>query len=173
MFSDQQDRHAQMARLDPRDTNGDGVVSPEEAAAYIRDYLDSASPEERSQIMKDYFGGMSPDQRQQMGTALGQSPVNAGRPLNADNDDDLVNAYTRTAQAPRRTAAARWKPRSVRAACSTARSSRRASWASRESSAAACCAAEDCAPSPPAPERDAGGFLRKGLVFGKGAGESR
>ncbi|AFD26542.1 hypothetical protein [Deinococcus gobiensis] len=100
MFSDQQDRHAQMARLDPRDTNGDGVVSPEEAAAYIRDYLDSASPEERSQIMKDYFGGMSPDQRQQMGTALGQSPVNAGRPLNADNDDDLVNAYTRTAQAP-------------------------------------------------------------------------
>lgn len=100
MFPDQQERHAQMARLDPRDTNGDGVVSPEEAAAYIRDYLDSASPEERSQIMKDYFGGMSPDQRQQMGTALNQSPVNAGRPVNADNDDDLVDAYTRTAQAP-------------------------------------------------------------------------
>ncbi|MFC5850118.1 hypothetical protein [Deinococcus petrolearius] len=100
MFSEQQERHAQMARLDPRDTNGDGVVSPEEAAAYIRDYLDSASPQERSQIMKDYFGGMSQGERQQMGTALNSSPVNAGRSINPDSDDDLVDAYTRTAQAP-------------------------------------------------------------------------
>ncbi|MFC6749197.1 hypothetical protein [Deinococcus aquaticus] len=28
MFFQQKDRHEQMAKLDPRDTNGDGVVTP-------------------------------------------------------------------------------------------------------------------------------------------------
>ena len=75
MFFQQNDRHEQMARLDPRDTNGDGVVSPQEAAAYIKDYLDSASPEERDQIMRDYFGQMSPEQRQQVGEAAPGAPA--------------------------------------------------------------------------------------------------
>ena len=100
MFFDQQDRHAQMARLDPRDTNGDGVVSPEEAAAYVRDYLSSASPDERQQLMREYFGQMSPDQRQQLGQAIVNSPSNPVQSVNHMDDDDLISAYTRTAQAP-------------------------------------------------------------------------
>lgn len=101
MFFDQKDRHQQMAQaLDPRDTNGDGVVSPQEAAAYIQDYIKNATPEERNQILRDYVQGMSPDQRQQMGSAIVNSPANPVQTVNAQDDDDLVNAYTRTAQAP-------------------------------------------------------------------------
>lgn len=100
MFFQQNDRHEQMARLDPRDTNGDGMVSPEEAAAYIRDYLQTASPEERSQIMRDYFGQMSPAERQQIGDAIVRSPANPVQNVRYDDDNDLIDAYTRTAQAP-------------------------------------------------------------------------
>ncbi|SEJ37943.1 hypothetical protein SAMN04488058_10734 [Deinococcus reticulitermitis] len=100
MFFQQNDRHEQMARLDPRDTNGDGVVSPQEAAAYIKDYLDNASPEERSQIMRDYFGQMNPEQRQQIGDAIVRSPANPVQNVRYDDDNDLIDAYTRTAQAP-------------------------------------------------------------------------
>ncbi len=101
MFFDQTDRHQQMARAnDPRDTNGDGVVSPQEAAAYIQDYMKNASPEERQQILRDYVGGMSPEQRQQMGDAIVQSPANPVQAVNHQDDNDLVNAYTQVAQAP-------------------------------------------------------------------------
>ena len=100
MFFQQNDRHEQMARLDPRDTNADGVVSPQEAAAYIKDYLDNASPEERSQIMRDYFGQMNPEQRQQIGDAIVRSPANPVQNVRYDDDNDLIDAYTRTAQAP-------------------------------------------------------------------------
>ncbi|RJF72912.1 MULTISPECIES: hypothetical protein [Deinococcus] len=101
MFFDQQDRHQQMANAyDPRDTNRDGTVSPQEAAAYIQDYMRSASPEERNQILRDYIGGMSTDQRQQMGDAIVRSPSNPVQQVNHQSDDDLIDAYTRTAQAP-------------------------------------------------------------------------
>ena len=100
MFFQQKDRHEQMAKLDPRDTNGDGVVSPQEAAAYIQDYMASASPEERQQILKDYIGGMSPEQRQQMGDAIVRSNANPVQSVNHNDPNDLADAYMRTAQAP-------------------------------------------------------------------------
>lgn len=100
MFFQQKDRHEQMARLDPRDTNMDGTVSPQEAAAYIQDYLQNASPEERRQIMKDYLGQMSPQERQQMGDAMVRSSASPVQNVRPDDDDDLIDAYTRTAQAP-------------------------------------------------------------------------
>lgn len=100
MFFDQNDRHQQMAQAnDPRDINGDGVVSPQEAAAYIQDYMKNATPEERQQILKDYIGGMSPDQRQQMGDAIVKSPANPVQTINAQDDNDLANAYTQVVQA--------------------------------------------------------------------------
>lgn len=100
MFFQQKDRHEQMAKLDPRDTNGDGVVSPQEAAAYIREYLENASPEERKAVLKEYVGGMSPEQRREMGDAIVRSPANPVQAVRPDDDDDLIDAYTKTAQAP-------------------------------------------------------------------------
>lgn len=100
MFFQQRDRHEQMARLDPRDTNMDGMVSPQEAAAYIQDYMQNASPDERQQVMQEYFGQMSPQQRQQIGGAIVQSPYNPVQSVRHDDDNDLIQAYTRTAQAP-------------------------------------------------------------------------
>lgn len=100
MFFNQKDRHEQMAKIDPRDTDGDGVVSPQEAAAYIQDYMANASPEQRQQILKDYIGGMSPEQRQQMGDAIVKSPANPVQRVNHDDPNDLADAYARTAQAP-------------------------------------------------------------------------
>lgn len=101
MFFDQTDRHQQMAQAaDPRDTNGDGVVSPQEAAAYIQDYMNNASPEERNQILKDYMGGMTPDQRQQMGDAIVQSNANPVQTVNHQDPGELANAYGQVAQAP-------------------------------------------------------------------------
>ena len=100
MFFDQKDRHQQMANAyDPRDTNRDGVVSPQEAAAYIQDYMKNATPEERNQILRDYIGGMSADQRREMGDAIVKSPANPVQNVRYDDDNDLVDAYTRTAQA--------------------------------------------------------------------------
>jgi hypothetical protein len=100
MFFNQKDRHEQMARLDPRDTDGDGQVSPQEAAAYVHDYMQNASPEERQQILRDYLGGLSPDQRQQMGNAIVRSGANPVQQVNAEDPNDLADAYARTAQAP-------------------------------------------------------------------------
>lgn len=101
MFFDQKDRHQQMANaFDPRDTNQDGVVSPQEAAAYIQDYIKNATPEERNQILRDYIGGMNADQRQQIGDAIVKSPANPVQNVNPQSDDELVEAYTQTAQAP-------------------------------------------------------------------------
>ena len=101
MFFDQMDRHQQMANAnDPRDTNGDGTVSPQEAAAYIQDYMRNASPEERNQILHDYVGSLSPDQRQQMGGAIVQSPANPVQTVNHEDHADLVNAYSQVAQHP-------------------------------------------------------------------------
>lgn len=101
MFFNQTDRHEQMARLDPRDTDGDGRVSPQEAAAYIQDYMANASPEERQQILRDYIGGMSPQERQQMGDAIVRSNANPVQRVNHEDPNDLADAYARTAQAPR------------------------------------------------------------------------
>lgn len=85
---------------DPRDTNGDGVVSAQEAAAYVRDYLQSASPAERDSLLKDYVGKLSPDDRRQMGDAIVRSPSNPVQQVNADDDKDLIDAYTKAAAAP-------------------------------------------------------------------------
>jgi hypothetical protein len=100
MFFQQKERHQQMAGLDPRDTDGNGTVSPQEAAAYIQDYLQNASPEERGQLMKDYLGQMSPQERQQMGDAIVRSPANPVQNVNPNDDTSMIDAYTRTAQAP-------------------------------------------------------------------------
>lgn len=100
MFFDDKARHEKMARLDPRDLNGDGVVTPEEASAYIRDYMNNASPEERQAILRDYLGGLSATERQQMGEAIVKSPANPVESIRHDDDNDLIDAFTRTAQAP-------------------------------------------------------------------------
>ncbi|WP_309570022.1 hypothetical protein [Deinococcus sp.] len=100
MFFQQNDRHEKMAALDPRDTNQDGVVSPQEAAAYVQDYMRNASPDERQQVLRDYMNGLSPDQRQQMGDAIVQSPANPVQSVNAQDPGDLADAYAKTAQAP-------------------------------------------------------------------------
>lgn len=103
-FFDQLTRHQQMSRAaDPRDTNGDGVVSPQEAAVYVQEYLNQASPEERNQILHDYIGSMTPEQRQQMGDAIVQSSANPIQKVNIQDTSDLANAYTQVAQAPRQT----------------------------------------------------------------------
>lgn len=100
MFFDQTERHQQMAGLDPRDLNGDGRVSPQEAAAYVQDYLRNASPDERQQVLGDYFGQMPQDQRQQMGDAIVQSSANPVQNVRYEDPNDLANAYMQTAQAP-------------------------------------------------------------------------
>ena len=95
-----QQMHEKMARLDPRDTNMDGVVSPQEAAAYVQEYMRTASPEERNQILRDYIGGMSSDQRQGMGDAIVRSPANPVQTVDHTDDSSLLDAFNRTAQAP-------------------------------------------------------------------------
>ena len=93
------DLHQRMA-AGARDLDGDGVISPQEAAAYIQEYLRSAPPQQRDQLMQQYFESMSPQQRQQLGTALVQSPATPVTQLDAGNTRDLSEAYTRSAQAP-------------------------------------------------------------------------
>ena len=96
-----QDMHQRMAQAsDPRDTNNDGVVSPEEAAAYVQAYIQQASPEERSRVLGGYFQNMAPDQRQQIGNAIVQDPSNPVQTVNANDPQDLANAYSQAAQAP-------------------------------------------------------------------------
>ncbi len=96
-----QDMHQRMAQAgDPRDTNGDGVVSPEEAAAYVQAYLQQASPEERNKVLSGYFQNMPQDQRQQVGNAITQDPNNPVQSVNANDPSDLAHAYTQAAQAP-------------------------------------------------------------------------
>ncbi len=96
-----QDMHQRMAQAgDPRDTNGDGTVSPEEAAAYVQSYLQQASPEERSKVLGGYFQNMDPQQRQQVGNAIVQDPNNPVQNVNANDPHDLANAYSQAAQAP-------------------------------------------------------------------------
>lgn len=100
MFFQQRDRHEQMARLDPRDTNMDGTVSPQEAAAYVQEYMQNASPQDRQQVLQEYFQQLPPDQRQQVGDAIVQSPYNPVQNVRYDDPNDLANAYSQAAQAP-------------------------------------------------------------------------
>ncbi|WP_420595238.1 hypothetical protein [Deinococcus sp.] len=96
-----QDMHQRMTKAaDPRDTDGDGVVSAEEAAAYVQAYLQQASPEERQQVLNGYFQNMPQEQRQQIGNAITQDPNNPVQKVNAADPQDLANAYTQAAQAP-------------------------------------------------------------------------
>ena len=96
-----QNMHQRMAQAtDPRDTDGDGVVSPQEAAAYVQAYLQQASPQERQQVLNGYFQNMNPEQRQQIGSAIVQDPNNPVQNVNAADPSDLTNAYTQAAQAP-------------------------------------------------------------------------
>jgi hypothetical protein len=92
------DLHQKMA--DARDTDGDGVVSPQEAAAYIQQYIQNASPEERTQLLQQYFSQMSPEQKNALGTALVQSPATPVQSVNPNDDHSLIDAYTQSAQAP-------------------------------------------------------------------------
>ena len=96
-----QDMHQRMAKAnDPRDTDGDGQVSPEEAAAYVQAYMQQASPEERQQVLNGYFQKMPQDQRQQIGDAIAQDPNNPVQNVNASDPQELTKAYTQAAQAP-------------------------------------------------------------------------
>lgn len=92
------DLHQRMA--DARDTDGDGVVSPQEAAAYIQQYIQNASPEERNQVLQQYFAQMSPEQKSALGNALVQSPATPVQSVTPGDDRSLADAYTRSAQAP-------------------------------------------------------------------------
>lgn len=96
-----QQMHQRMSQAaDPRDTDGDGVVSAEEAAAYVQAYLQQASPEERSQVLGGYFQNMPQDQRREVGNAIVQDRNNPVQTINADDPNDLANAYSQAAQAP-------------------------------------------------------------------------
>ena len=85
--------------FDPRDTNRDGVVSEAEAAAYVRDYLSSASPEDRDALLHNYVGGLSEEQRREMSDAIVRSPANPIQKVDHNDKANLADAITRTAQA--------------------------------------------------------------------------
>ncbi len=95
-----QEIHQRMAQADPRDTNNDGVVSPEEAAAYVQAYLQQASPEERNRVLSGYFQNMDEGQRQQIGNAIVQDPNNPVQHVNPQDPSELAHAYQQAAQAP-------------------------------------------------------------------------
>lgn len=92
------DQHARMAGA--RDLDGDGQISPQEAAAYIQEYIRTAPPEERAQLMQQYFGQMSAQDKSALGSALVQSPATPVTQIRENDDHDLIDAYTRSAQAP-------------------------------------------------------------------------
>ena len=98
MFFENNDLHKKMAGA--QDLDGDGVISPQEAAAYIQQYIQSAPPEDRARLMQDYFGQMPAEQKSALGTALVQSPATPVSSVQPGNDHDLIDAYTKSAQAP-------------------------------------------------------------------------
>ena len=98
MFFENNDLHKKMA--DAQDLDGDGVISPQEAAAYIQQYIQSAPPEDRARLMQDYFGQMPAEQKSALGTALVQSPATPVSSVRPGDDHDLIDAYTKSAQAP-------------------------------------------------------------------------
>ncbi|MFC6749196.1 hypothetical protein [Deinococcus aquaticus] len=61
---------------------------------------------------------MTPEQKQQMGDAIVRSPANPVQQIRPGDDDDLIDAYTKTAQAPAQDGKSPWKPPSGPAACS-------------------------------------------------------
>lgn len=70
--------HQKMANTqgrDPRDLDGDGVVSQEEAEAYVRDFMQQASPEEQRDAMQDYLRSLSPEQRNALLHSLEDNPT--------------------------------------------------------------------------------------------------
>ncbi len=98
MFFENNDLHKKMAGA--QDLDGDGVISPQEAAAYIQQYIQSAPPEDRARLMQDYFGQMPAEQKSALGTALVQSPATPVSNVRPGDDHDLIDAYTKSAQAP-------------------------------------------------------------------------
>ena len=98
MFFENNDLHKKMAGA--QDLDGDGVISPQEAAAYIQQYIQSAPPEDRARLMQDYFGQMPAEQKSALGTALVQSPATPVSNVRPGDDHDLIDAYTQSAQAP-------------------------------------------------------------------------
>ena len=98
MFFENNDLHKKMAGA--QDLDGDGVISPQEAAAYIQQYIQSAAPEDRSKLMQEYFGQMPAEQKSALGTALVQSPATPVSSVRPGDDNDLIDAYTKSAQAP-------------------------------------------------------------------------
>ena len=97
MFFENNDLHKKMAGA--QDLDGDGVISPQEAA-YIHQYIQSAPPEDRARLMQDYFGQMPAEQKSALGTALVQSPATPVSSVQPGDDHDLIDAYTKSAQAP-------------------------------------------------------------------------
>ena len=50
--------------------------------------------------MQDYFGQMPAEQKSALGTALVQSPATPVSSVRPGDDHDLIDAYTKSAQAP-------------------------------------------------------------------------
>ena len=98
MFFEDNALHQNMAGA--QDTDGDGVISPQEAAAYIQQYIQNASPEDRTKLMQEYFGQMPQEQKSALGSALVQSPATPVSTVDAHDDRSLIDAYTKSAQAP-------------------------------------------------------------------------
>lgn len=98
MFFENNDLHKKMAGA--QDLDGDGVISPQEAAAYIQQYIQNAPPEDRAKLMQEYFGQMPAEQKSALGTALVQSPATPVSSVRPGDDHDLIDAYTKSAQAP-------------------------------------------------------------------------
>ena len=98
MFFENNDLHKKMAGA--QDLDGDGVISPQEAAAYIQQYIQNAPPEDRANLMQEYFGQMPAEQKSALGTALVQSPATPVSSVRPGDDHDLIDAYTKSAQAP-------------------------------------------------------------------------
>lgn len=88
--------HQKMARQgrDPRDLDGDGTVSPAEAEAYLRDFMQQASPEEQRDAMQEYLRGLSPQQRTELLRGLEQNPQTPVQPgqVRADDQGNLADA---------------------------------------------------------------------------------
>ncbi len=126
MFFENNDLHKKMAGA--QDLDGDGVISPQEAAAYIQQYIQNAPPEDRAKLMQEYFGQMPAEQKSALGTALVQSPATPVSSVRPGDDHDLIDAYTKAPRPRPRTARVRWRPPSDRVACSAARWSRPDWW---------------------------------------------
>lgn len=95
-------RHERMARaseVDPRDLNRDGEVTPQEAAAYIKDLLQMVPESERKDVLTDYFRSLGQSERAALGQAMEDSPASPVQRVDRADPGSLADAYSQTAGA--------------------------------------------------------------------------